>query len=462
MAHPLNQMKQRVLDLKAEAEKIFAVAADKRTDEQNARLVAIFGDSPKADGGELAVANTELARLEQIAAAQRAAVPSEPVIETGKDLATDKPWGPPIPANASAKVRQQMLETEFGTFMQAVYNAGTGGGIDPRLMAGPSGASTGVTHEAGFLVRTDWNTMLLDKAQEEAVIAPYCTTIPVGENADGVELPYLNETSRATGSRWGGVRVYRASEAATVTASKPAMGETIEIRLEDLMGLMYTTQRQMRDAASYGAIAAKAFASEFAFVLDDEILRGSGAGQCKGLFNSLTTSSPAGAVISVAKDSGQAAATITSTNIDNMIVRFRGQNGIWLANREILPQLSNLFTPVGTSGVRYPYIAYTPGFAKTRKGQSGIEIHGMPVIWAEQCSALGTIGDFNLFDLSDYLLASKGGLETAESDHVRFIYREKTFRWSRSINGGPATRSVLTPYKGSASLSPYITLATRA
>ena len=86
---------------------------------------------------------------------------------------------------------------------------------------------------------------------EESVLANRCTLIDIGEGSDGIELPYIDETSRATGSRWGGVQVYRRAEADTVTASKPKLG-MLEIRLEDLMGICYTTDRAMRDAVSLG------------------------------------------------------------------------------------------------------------------------------------------------------------------------------------------------------------------
>jgi hypothetical protein len=58
---------------------------------------------------------------------------------------------------------------------------------------------------------------------------------------------YLDETSRATGSRWGGIQVYRAAEADSATAKKPQLGRW-ECRLEDIIGLAYITERLLRDA----------------------------------------------------------------------------------------------------------------------------------------------------------------------------------------------------------------------
>ena len=41
-------------------------------------------------------------------------------------------------------------------------------------------------------------------------------------------------------------------------------------------------------------------------------------------------------------------------------------------------------------------------------------------------------------------------------------YGERAFRWMYRVNGRPKWKSALTPFKGSNTQSPYITLATRA
>ena len=98
-------------------------------------------------------------------------------------------------------------------------------------------------------------------------------------------------------------------------------------------------------------------------------------------------------------------------------------------------------------------------------GLSGAQfdtLFGRPIVPIEQAEALGTKGDILLLDLGEYLLIRKGALETAESIHVRFLYGENTFRFTYRINGAPAWKTALTPYKGSATQSPFITLDTRS
>jgi hypothetical protein len=54
---------------------------------------------------------------------------------------------------------------------------------------------------------------------------------------------------------------------------------------------------------------------------------------------------------------------------------------------------------------------------------------------------------------------NKGGIESAASIPVRFLYDEMTLRWVYRFDGGPIRNKVLTPYKGSATLGPFVTLA---
>ena len=88
-------------------------------------------------------------------------------------------------------------------------------------------------------------------------------------------------------------------------------------------------------------------------------------------------------------------------------------------------------------------------------------LFGRPVIPVEQCATLGDVGDIVLADFSQYLLADKP-LETALSMHVRFLYDEQTFRIVYRVDGQPMWSSALTPAKGTATLSPFVTLAERA
>jgi HK97 family phage major capsid protein len=343
----------------------------------------------------------------------------------------------------------------FGDQMIAVFNAGLPGGrVDPRLMQiqntyGP-GLGTSVPSEGGFLVQTDFSLALLNRINEVAVLAPKCWHVPIGPNADGLEMPTIDETSRATGSRWGGVQVYRRAEADTVTAKKPKFG-AFELRLEDLMGLCYTSNRQLKDAPSTGAIISRSFEEEFSFKLDDEIVRGTGVGECLGILNSA-------ALVTVTKETGQAADTIAIENLVKMFTRMPARyrkNAFWAINQEIEPQLFTMGLIIGMSGSP----VFLPGGSIS--GEPYGTLLGRPIIPIEQASALGDVGDILFLNLDQYCIIEKGGIEATESIHVRFIYDESCFKFLVRNNGAPLWKSTLTPFKGAQNLSPFVVLGAR-
>ncbi len=333
-----------------------------------------------------------------------------------------------------------------------------GGQVDkrlPHISAAVSGASTAVGGDGGWLIQKDFTVDLMKNAFESGALASRCSQTEIGANSDGLEVVTVNETSRATGSRWGGVQVYRVAEGDTATAKKPKIGKW-ECRLEDLMGVAYMTNRLLQDAPAMASVFSEAFQDEFAFVVDDEIIRGTGAGQCMGILN-------APATVSVTKETGQDAATIVADNIMKMWARVLPRSkasaaGAWFVNTETSPQLQKMQIGTGVSGT---LVYMAPG------GLSGSpygSIYGKPVIEIEHAAALGTVGDISYFDLARYKLITKGGIEAADSIHVRFLYNERTFRWVSRINGAPKENSPITPYKGTSgkTLSSFVTLATRA
>lgn len=373
------------------------------------------------------------------------------------DIERSMPAAGDFSDNAAIEVGEnKALEYEsLGEFLQDVAQAALPGSGGPsqrlRYNSAASGHNTSVNSDGGFLVRRDFTLDLMKAAEAESVLVPLCTQVEIGEGSDGLEAPFIDETSRATGSRFGGVRVYRRAEADTVTSSKLKLGKH-ELRLEDLMAITYTTERALQDAVSLQSFITQAYAAEFAFTIDDEIIRGTGAGQCLGLLN-------AGALISVAKESGQDAATIVYENVrkmhNRMLPRSR-QRAVWLINADAEEQLESMVMVIGTGGV--PVWLPAGGISGDGYGT----LYRRPVIQLEQCSALGSVGDILFADLSQYLYIKKGGLKTQSSMHVRFIYDEMTFKFTTRCNGMPIQRSALTPYKGSNTRSPYVALAERA
>lgn len=373
----------------------------------------------------------------QAAIATETPTPAVANIQRVHDNAEDAPW------------------KSFGEMLTAVAAASNpvSSFRDPRLFkAAVSGASQGEPSAGGFLVPGAYSEALLDRAREESPILAMCRSIPIPEGTESIDLPVIDETSRATGSRFGGVRVYRKAEAETVTASKPTFGR-LKIDTSEIMGIAYATERLIRNAATVERVFADSFASEFAFKVTDEIIRGGGGDEMLGILTA-----PADApTVSQAKETGQAAATINTKNLSNMWAHLPARSksrAVWLINNDVEPELDHLTLPAGTGALEPRFVTYGPDGA--------LRIKGRPVIQLEQCATLGTVGDIILADLNEYIVSPQGGIEQQESMHVRFLYNELTYRWNYYINGRPAWLSALTPFKGSTKLSPFVTLATRA
>jgi HK97 family phage major capsid protein len=344
----------------------------------------------------------------------------------------------------------------FGEQMLAVKAAASNpANADKRLLAlnekAASGGSALVGADGGFLIQSDFRAEILKRAHEVGVLSRKVQHIPISSNADSVVLPYVDETSRATGSRWGGVQVYRTGETGTATAKKPAIN-VMKTELTDLRGAAYMTDRQIDDASAMTAIYTQAFAEEFAYTLDNEIYRGLGGFECLGVLNS-------GALISVTKETGQLAATIDYLNLVNMLARLDPRSmgrAEWYINQDCWPKLMTMTFAVGTAGQP---VFLPPGAASVAPYGT---LFGRPINVIEQASTVGTVGDIALIDFSQYFVIEKGGLEGASSMHVKFFEHEQAFRWTMRVNGQPKWKTAVTPANGSNTISPFVVLETRS
>jgi HK97 family phage major capsid protein len=351
------------------------------------------------------------------------------------------------PTQEPAKEEKRGFDT-FGEFAQAVALRAD----DSRLAEfRASGLNEGVPADGGFFVQKDFANQLIKAAFDTGVVGAKCRRFPLSSNANGIKIPAVDETSRADGSRRGGVRGYWANEAATVTASDPKFAQ-IELTLNKLFCLGYITEELLQDASAMDALLNQLYAEEIGFKLDDAIINGDGAGKPLGIMS-------AGCLVTVAKETGQAADTILYENIVKMwsrlIATSRG-NAVWFINQDVEPQLYSMVLSAGTGGV--PVYLPASGLSGSMYGT----LFGRPVVPIEQCDTVGDLGDIILADMSQYYLIDKGGVQAASSIHVKFIYDEMAFRMTYRVDGQPAWKSAITPYKSSNTLSPFVTLAERA
>lgn len=343
----------------------------------------------------------------------------------------------------------------FGDFAIAVRDAcQPGKRPDDRLAlitkaASGMGENTGA--DGGFLVPTEFVQKILERLYSASNLLGMTDSYTVGSNV--IAFPRSAETSRANGSRWGGVRAYWRDEGEQASATKATYGR-LQLTLRKLFVMINASDELLSDVQGLALeqYLFRVASEEINFVVSDAILNGTGVGQPLGILNSTP-------LITVAKESGQTAATVNATNILNMWARLWApcrQNAVWLIHQDIEPQLHAM--TLGAGGAQL--VAYQPPGGLSAKPYA--TMMGRPVIPVEWCATLGTVGDIVLADLRHYVTATKGMVDAGMSIHMRFDYDESVFRFIFRVDGAPWWTAALTPYKGANTQSCFVTLATRA
>lgn len=438
----LAELKAKLAAVKAEGSKLHDALAALGQEPNDEQLAKLEGFASEASELEAQIQDSEAKRERAAKAAaalaakgfEESAAGAVPVIEGVKDLAPEDPC-------AGFKSGPE--------FMRAVMAAGQGRAMDSRLehlAAVGSDENRGNSDPlGGFLIPEGFSPNLLELGFEGDPTANLTTAIPM--DAPSVTLPARVDKNHST-SVTGGFQVYRGNQASEMKSSKGEF-EDVTLKASYLTGLCYATDALLNDSPiSFAAIIANSWQQEMGNKMFDEKINGTGVGEFEGILNSP-------ALVSVAKESGQAADTINGTNIVNMRSRCYGyNNAVWLANHDTIPQLAKAHLPGTNSdhGVFYPSL------------QAGVPdmLMGRPIFFTEYASKLGDKGDLMLVDWSQYLMGNYQGPQQASSMHVRFTANEQAFRITARNDARCWWRSALTPKKSSATLSPLVTLAARA
>lgn len=448
----IEEMRKSKAALLEDAKAIMAKAdADKReqTDDESAQLENLTAQA-RAMGEEI-----EKAQHRQDA---RAAAQAE--VEAARQpeprRTTEALPGAPMVAREGFLKDPTRGFRSLGDFALAVKSAGPEGvTTDARLrsLAAATGLNQAVGAEGGFAAPPSFANSIWDglNTGDGAMLLDLVDRYDV--QGESLTLPAVNETSRANGSRYGGVRHYWLAEAGQLTASKPAL-RNVKVEPHQLGVLVYSTDKLLRNAPALGQYLTRAAIGEIRFACNDAIVNGSGAGQPKGLLTS-------GSIVSVAKETSQAAATVVTENLVKMLARIHPnsrQRVRWLANIDVEPQLMlcsisirNVAGSDNVGGSTVP--VYNP--------QAGTLL-GRPIDFVEGCATLGTVGDILAWDPMGYVAGVQGTVEEAMSIHLRFDYAETAFRFLFAVDGQPWLASALTPFKGTNTLTTHVSLATRS
>jgi HK97 family phage major capsid protein len=262
---------------------------------------------------------------------------------------------------------------------------------------------------------------------------------PIRVTGNSLTINAVDESSRADGSRMGGVRGYWLAEAAQKTASKPKFRQ-IELKLKKVAALCYATDELLADASALESWIGNEVPNELRFNVEAAIINGDGVGKPLGILQS-------GSLISATRTD---ASEIDAYDIGRMWARrLPGYNDyVWFVNPAVYPQLLNM--TIGDMPVYAPSVRPDVPFGS---------LLGRPVIENEYCPNLGTAGDILLASPSAYALITKGGVEAASSIHIKFDYDETAFRFVYRVDGQPYYNAAITAYDAVNTVSPFVALA---
>lgn len=303
----------------------------------------------------------------------------------------------------------------------------------------------------GFLVPITFVPEVLKIDPEQDPIGGRTRNMPM--QTPTVKIPARADKNH-TSSVSGGLTVTRRPETVAITSSQMTM-EQVELVAHNLFGLSFATEELLTDSPiTFASLVAAGFSDQFIYHLIKERLYGTGVGEFLGILTALDASS-LGPTVSVAKESGQVAATITYTNVVQMRSQVWGYDkAIWLANHDCYPQLSKLSLPIGIAGTAM----YTPSLREDRPDM----LLGRPIIYTEYCKPIGTQGDLICANWNEYLEGTYQPMQNAESVHVRFVNHERCWKFWIRNSGMPWWKSAITPAYSTVKLSPFIVLDTRS
>lgn len=439
-------------DLTAEARSLFDYA-----EKEGRGLNPEETERDDAITAELGGLNEEIGRLERQRERERALAENTPapqrdmgIISNIRDRSSNKPWGWDTYRGENP---ERKVKAALGEQLQAIYRARVGGPVDQRLsqyQAAAQGAGITTPEDGGFLLGESVSDEIMLRATGGDLLSRV-RRASLGTGLQSTKINLIDETNRATGSRFGGVTGYWVDEGTAPTASWPKFYQQ-RWEPHKLAALGYATDELLADASLLGSTMFSAFVEEVRFLTENAIYRGTGVGQPFGILNSP-------ALISTTAEIGQTAGTFIYENVVAMYARCYAptrRSAVWLMNQDVEPQLFLMNMAVGTGGL--PVYLPPAGAADAPYGR----LYGLPIVPNEYSTTLGTIGDVVLAALNEYLMIDKGAPQQASSMHVAFVTDETAFRVTWRVDGHPLWRAALTPFQSTATVSPFVALATRS
>lgn len=335
---------------------------------------------------------------------------------------------------------------DLADFALAVRQSVIPGGIlDDRLrpVAAPSNFHRETGSPDGYMVPPEMRDAIWELVfpEESTDLIDLLELEPTSSNA--VEMNVDESTP------WGvsGIQANWRSEGTQMSPSRLDTDHRLN-RVYELYAFVLATDELLQDAPRLSTRLTRGAARAIRWEASEAFMRGNGVGKPRGILESP-------ALVTVAKESQQAADTIVAANVLRMYSQMlHGPNTFWLANSDTIPQLATM-----TIGHQPVWISPN-GLIGAPNG--GILL-GRPVYLNEHCDTVGDVGDLVFVNPDGYqALRRTEGPEFASSIHLYFDYGIQAFRWTFRVGGQPILSAPVTPPSGGANKSHFVVLAERS
>jgi HK97 family phage major capsid protein len=336
-------------------------------------------------------------------------------------------------------------------FFQSALNVLPGTKDNAELRHKIMAYSEKVPSEGGILVPEEWRSDIITRSLETSVVRPRAVVVPMPTGK--LRYPAVDMTTEV-GEVYGGMIFYWVDEGGTITPTDATFA-AIALEANKLAGGALVPNELLKDAAALQTWLMSSLPKGLGHFEDVGLLKGNGV---KKPLGALHADNPA--LITVSKEVGQPAASITWVNILAMFSRLLPESygsAVWVISPDAIPEIFSMALPVGTGGSA---VMIGEGGGAQGLPQS---ILGIPIVWSRKTpGTLGTKGDISLVDLSQYIVGDTQDMRIDTSEHVAFWTDKTGFRIIERLDGQPMMLSALTPENGGPTLSSFVQLETRA
>lgn len=343
-------------------------------------------------------------------------------LETDLTAGVGRQSGPnamPNQAAAAADDNDQMESwATAGEFFSAVYGASQGH-IDQRLMAGAADSVGSDGGDVGFMLPPAMRQQIFTLfEQDEGDLMSMVTSETTNSNS----VKYLKDVAMPWDA--AGIVVHWDGDS---TEMKPVKFNALTQGTAELHGVsvfVNVEEDLLEDAPRLGSRLLEAAPKAMRWAINEAIRTGNGVGKPTGYLKSK-------ALVTVAKEAGQANGSLTLDNFAQMFTRILPSSLAhchWEINHDLLPELIKLKDEDGN-------LLFTSREMGITKGPAGV-ILGRPVVFNEHPEKKGDMGDVQLIDPRGYYMPKRTNAEKfAESIHLHFDKAVKSFRWRFKIGG---------------------------